>query len=153
MIADTLVQSISHYTNLPQGEVSRLLALSPDAILEDADYLDYLNALDAELLEADLPAARDAFNHGLQEIADAMQAEYALDHNPMSSYTLGNWLVGFAEKPEQLAMFQNLHSHLPKDMMVKYLNPIVTLLDDMQEGREQWQHALALFTITLIAGR
>lgn len=150
MIEHLTIQTIATYTNLSLSEVKRLLSLSPDEIARDPDYMELVHSLDSARLEASLQEARKAFLQGLQPIADNMMHQYQLTHNPMSAYTLGNWLVGFSESGD-ITMFQGLHTDLPLDMIATYLPPIIGTLDTMTEGRNYWQHALSVMAISLLS--
>lgn len=152
MIRPSIVETVARCTNISLGEVSRWLALGPDDIIRDSTYLEQFRSLNAQVLEETLPEARRVMSIGLKPIADSIRHDHGIPHEAMSHYTIGNWLVGFVEAPAQLSMFQGLHGTLSRSMMANYLDDMIAVIDQMEQGREDWKRAVALLTVALISG-
>lgn len=144
-LEEVLVRS----TGLPPEEVVRMLSLGTNALSLDPAYLALVARLSGAMLEFTLPAAYALLNERIPPINQRMTEEYGLTRSPMSADTLGNWLVSFARSPRMLWLLPVLHSTLVPAMITRYLPEIIATLDDMGEGRAEWQKALAILGLLL----
>lgn len=147
-----LVSLISKYTGMDQAEVERLLALSSKEVFADPAYQDMVNALDKKLLESTVINAREAYRGRVEAFSASLEAKYKLQNPTMSAFTLANWLVGFLYSPDNLSDLLDRHERVPKEALVDGLPEILDMLDNMDDGRAEWQHAMALLSLPLIAG-
>jgi hypothetical protein len=142
---------ISAYTGLSESTVQRFLTMSVQNVYEDKDYIAALKLLNRDVLQNTLPAARTAYENHLEEFSDAIRSRYNLDSDVMSAFTLGNWVVGILEYPDQAKKLINMHARVPHQALVEHLPGILRILDEMQQGRTEWQKALCMLAFPLMA--
>ncbi|MCS6870387.1 MAG: hypothetical protein RML95_01690 [Anaerolineae bacterium] len=144
---------LAHYIGVEQSKVERLLLLTQEQVYQDAEYQAWINALDVERLNDFLPLARAAYERHLASFTEHLRTKYGMANTPMSPFTLGNWLVGFLQYPSQISNLSRIHQRLPRQAVLEMLPEMIAMLDDMPEGREDWQRAFALMTLPLAAKR
>jgi len=149
MIENTL----SRYTGVVPAKISRLLRLTQSRIYEDKEYRSWIEALDTDVLGETLPHARVAYERHLPEFTEHLKEKYGMVNTPMSAYTLGNWLVGFLRYPDTIINLSKMHDRIPAEAFSDMLPEIITMLDEMPQGRAEWQRALALMALPLVASR
>jgi hypothetical protein len=140
-------KSIAVYMGISVDEAGRLLALSPAAVYDDSAYQDAVNRLDVDLLRHTLVHVRAAYENGL----DPIKEKYGLSDTVMSGFTLGNWVLGFLADPDHMNDMLERHARIPTDVIENALPELVGLLEDIPEGRAEWQRALVTFSLPLIA--
>jgi hypothetical protein len=141
--------ALSRYSGVPRETVERMTSMPAATLAKDAEYLALLKTLNISKLESTLQAARDAVESGLPAFIPKFYERTGWDRTPMSSYTLGNWLVGFLEYPEQMPMFIDLHGRLPRDQIRDLIPELISVLDNMGDGGPEWQKAMALMSFAL----
>ncbi|NDJ54497.1 MAG: hypothetical protein GYB68_15620 [Chloroflexi bacterium] len=134
---------------IPDASLDRLATLSTRDLLADPTYREMLSSLDCDLLEATLPEARAALENNLPAIAERVVAEWALDRNPMSAYTLGNWVVAFARQPDHIEQLIHFHDRMPSQLFRDVLPEIVSLFNEMPRGAEAWKYAITVLGLVL----
>jgi hypothetical protein len=117
MLENTLARCI----NAPVEDVERLLALSPEALYDDALYRDLVGRLDANALETTATYARLAYDAQLPPI----KAKYGLSNTVMSGYTLCNWVLGFLMYPQKLPDMITRHARIPADTIEAALPELI----------------------------
>ncbi|MFZ4814743.1 MAG: hypothetical protein ACOYL5_09415 [Phototrophicaceae bacterium] len=145
-----LPEHIATRLGVPVQLIERLLSLSAASVLEDAEYIEYLKKFDLTLLENSLDAARSAYEVGLPAFKQEIEARYQITAAPMSAFTLGNWVVGALQYPEHTQQILVMHSRVPGRVIVEGLDSLVAMLDDLPEGRDEWQRALVALAIPLM---
>lgn len=144
---------LAGYIGVAQSKIERLLGLTQEQIYQDAEYNAWINTLDVEQLNSYLPLARAAYEKHLATFTEHLRTRYNMANTPMSAFTLGNWLVGFLQYPSQISDLSRIHQRLPRQAVLEMLPEMIAMLDDMPEGREAWQRALALMALPLAAAR
>jgi hypothetical protein len=144
------IHALAHYTNQPVAEIERLLALPTAAIFDDPGYVAMLQSLDIDLLEATLPVARSIYSDLLPEFKTTLGNDMNINLEPMSPYTLGNWLVGVARFPHTANQIIRMHESVPGNVVAAGLTHLVVMLDGMEDGREMWQRALVTLSLPLM---
>ncbi len=147
-----LTNTISKYTGLDPNEVERLLGMSAKDIFADPTFQDMVDKLDKKLLENTVINAREAYRGKVEEFSARLESKYKLQNPTMSAFTLANWLVGFLYSPDNLIDLLDRHERVPKEALADGLPEILDMLSAMDEGRDEWQHAMALLSMPLIAG-
>jgi hypothetical protein len=150
---EMVAEALAHYIGVPQGKIERLLALTQEQIYQDAEYQAWIGTLDIELLNKCLPLARAAYEKHLATFTEHLRTQYNMVNTPMSAFTLGNWLVGFLQYPSQISDLSRIHRRLPRQAVQEMLPEMIAMLDEMPEGRAEWQRALALMALPLAAER
>jgi hypothetical protein len=148
-----LAKILASYSQLPEAQIESWLAQPSRALLSDEKYYQAINAIDSSLLYHSLPEVREAYTSGLPAFQQKLTERYQLDFSVMSAYTLGNWLLGFLQHPEQLDMLLDKHLRLPLNVLREEAPALLSLLDKMSQNRQEWQKALALFMLPLLAER
>jgi len=143
MIADLLAP----YLHIPVGEFERLISLSPEEIYQDPTYQHLVAQLDQKVLSDTLPQARDVYEVGLPAIKD----KFGWSGTVMSGYTLCNWVIGFLRYPEKMKDMLPRHERVASLQVADALPELASLLDALPEGREEWQRALIVFSLPLLA--
>lgn len=139
-------QELADLLHISVEEVNHLLSLSPQAIYQDPLYRTLVQHMNSKRLHQSAPQARAAYNHSL----DAVKEKYGLAGTVMSGYTLVNWVLGFLMMPERMVDMLERHSSVDRDVIANALPELVDILGDMGDGREDWQHALVVFSLPLI---
>lgn len=148
-----IAQALAQYIGVPKAKIERLLALTQEKIYQDAEYQAWINTLNIEQLNKFLPLARAAYEKHLPTFTEHLHTQYNLSNTPMSAFTLGNWLVGFLQYPSQISELSRMHRRLPPQAVREMLPEMIAMLDDMPEGRAEWQRAFALMALPLAAAR
>lgn len=147
MVVDKLAATIG----TPRAAVERLLAMSQSEIYEDAEYRHWVSQLHPAPLHRTLGYARQAYDRHLSQLAKILRDEYGFVNVPMSAFTLGNWLVAFLAYTESLSDMTRIHARLPQAAVARLLPEILNALGEMPEGAQEWQRALAVLTLPLLA--
>lgn len=147
-----LVNTLSKYTSLEPNELERLLAMSSRDVFADSNYQGMVDNLDKKLLESTVINAREAYRGKVEEFSTRLENKYELQNPTMSAFTLANWLIGFLYSPDNLIDLLEHHDRVPKEALVDGLPEILDMLGSMDEGRDEWQHAMVLLSLPLIAG-
>lgn len=144
-------KALAQYINVPTANVARLLNMKQSEIYEDDEYQSWISSLDADLLYNTLANAREAYSKNIEQFNDVLKSKYKLKNTPMSEFTLGNWLIGFLQYPANLASLTEMHNRLPRQAVIEMLPSIIKILDEVKEGRTEWQKALSLIALPLAA--
>jgi len=147
-----LSETLSKYVGIPSGDVEHYLGMPVSALASDPNYIQLLQGLDLATLESSMTEAHTLLEQSLPGFTDQVTSEYALRRNPMSGYTLANWLLGYLNYPEKMDALVELHDRVPSEAIRKYLPAVISMLDNMGPGREMWQRALASVGIILSVG-
>lgn len=148
MIEERLTEVIG----IPREEVERLLAMPAIAIYRDEAFRALVNRLDKELLFSTLPDTRAAFDFHIPIFqARVRTAHPQVAVQRMSASTLGMWLVGFLQIPNAMERLAVFHAPVPPDFIREFLPDLLAMLDDIAVGRQEWQRALALLSLPLLA--
>lgn len=145
-----LNQTLVHYTGTPAATIEQLLQLGSQSIYRHPTYQDLVASLNRQALEATLPLAREAYNAHLPDFIASMQRKHKVSLEPMSAFTLANWLVGFLQYPATVEQLPTKHERIPKAVIREGLPELLAMLDDMPQGRAEWQRALAILALPLV---
>ena len=143
-------ETIASYTGLSLSEVQRFFKMGAFDVYKDANYIKVLKSLDKAYLEATLPAARAAYETHIDAFKDEVKARYGLDRAPMSSFTLGNWVVGVLQYPASAHEILGMHKGIKGEVISGSLQDLLDMLNDMPQGSEKWQQALCLLAFPLM---
>lgn len=146
-------RTLATYIGVDVEKIERLLAMPQSEIYEDEEYLSWIQQLEVSELDRTLALARYAYDRKLPELKQVLKEKYHLKHLPMSSYTLGSWIIGFLQYPHMAKNLIKLHTRLPREAVEDILPQLIVLLDDLPEGREHWQRALAVMALPLMGHR
>ena len=144
-----LVAQFAHYLNIDVNDVEQLMALPAAAIYDDPFYQELVQSINPRALEGSAHIVRAIYEENLGEI----KAEYNLTDTVMSGYTLVNWVLGFMMYPERMRDMLSVHTSVPSGVVADMLPRLVDLLEDLPENREDWQRALLIFSLPLVAQR
>jgi hypothetical protein len=145
--------TLSNYIGVPSDKIARLLKMKQQAVYADPEYQAWINRLDANRLHQTLPHARAAYEKHLPHFIEILHTRFGMSNTPMSAFTLGNWLVGFLQHPEAIGDLSRMHSRIPSEAFRQMLPDMIEMLNDMPQGRAEWQNALALMALPLVAPR
>lgn len=141
-------EEIAEVLHITEAEARRLLALAPETMYQDPGYQALVRQLEPNHLHKTAPQARAVYMHSL----DPVKEKYGLSDTIMSGYTLVNWVLGFLMAPDHLPDMLDRHAKLDRDTIAAVLPELVDILGDMEEGSLDWQQALVVFSLPLIAG-
>jgi hypothetical protein len=144
-------ERIARYTKLPTHLVRDFLSRNPVDVYRDPQYVRALYRMDLPYLRATLPIVRSYYDEHLDSFAEDLEQRYHIQRGAMSSFTLGNWVVAFLDYPEYALNMLQRHEHLPPQLFDGGLEDLMTLLEGLPKGREQWQQALCLLTFPLMS--
>jgi len=149
MLANVLATYIDESTE----EVQRLLKKTGQEVFMDPLFQEHLAGLDVELLQNTLADARQAYSDGLPSLKGAIVQQYDYVTDPVTPFALANWLVGFLKQPDQLMTLVEWHHRVPLEIVRTGLPMLLEMLEMMPEGRQEWQHAVAIVGLALVASR
>ncbi|MCU0463768.1 MAG: hypothetical protein MUF38_04280 [Anaerolineae bacterium] len=149
MLEDTL----AHYIGANKDQINRLTRMKQSQVYSDPTYQAWVQQMDAGALHETLAHARAAYEEHLPQFAAILSTRYGMSNTPMSSFTLGNWLVGFLQYPDSISNLSKMHQRIPQEAFREMLPEMIQMLDDLPTGREGWQRALALMALPLVAVR
>lgn len=143
-----LLESLADHGRMEPGEAARLLSLTLDELAQDEAYQALLAQLDQQLLSRTLHDVRKIYDSNLAEF----KREYDLQDTVMGGHTLGNWVLGYLMYPDQLHSLADRHVNVPTEKVQQMLLDLLSLLQRQTgEGCREWQRALALLTLPLLA--
>jgi len=146
------VTELAQYTGLDTGMLQNMLKSTPQAIYSSPEYIDALRSVDCDLLEETLPEARRIYEMHLPEFAASLETRYGISSDPMSPFTLGNWVVGVMQYPQKADTIIEMHHNLSAEVFADNLFDLLEMLGEMRVGREVWQKAMCLLAFPLTAG-
>jgi hypothetical protein len=133
------------------NDIRQITQLPPEKVFENTTFRTLIEGLDTLTLRRTLPEARRSFATGLPAFLIQIERDYGISHTPMSVYTLTDWLIRFLEAPETLAVVLSMHQRVPGSLIREGLPYLLSLLDTMPNGRTEWQQALAVMSLPLVA--
>jgi len=143
-------EEVARYCKVPAHLIRDWMGRSPSDVYRDQQYIRTLYRLDLPYLRATLPRVREFYAENLDSFAEDMEQRYQIARGAMSSFTLGNWVVAFLDHPEYSLNMIERHNHLPSELFGGGLESLMLMLEDLPEGKEQWQQALCLLTFPLM---
>ena len=146
------VNDLADYTGLDVQTIQKMLQSTPHAIYTSQEYIEVLRNVDSDLLEETLPEARRIYSLHLDEFAATLENRYDIHSNPMSAFTLGNWVVGVMQYPQRADALIEMHHNLPTEVFSDNLSDLIDMLGEMNIGREVWQQAMCLLAFPMMAG-
>lgn len=148
MLSDVLAE----YLAAPVDEVERLMTLPNGSVYDDPAYCTMLGEIDVRLLERTLTHAYAAYQVGLPQFTTMLRREYGVDA-PLTSYTLGEWMIAFLKSPERLSEMTKLNMLVPRYVLWDTLPMLINILETMpnKTERQEWQKALTVLLLPLTA--
>jgi hypothetical protein len=146
-----LAHLLADYIGITSPAVERLLRMRPSDIYQDPMYKKLVESLDREYIRSTLRDAHKAYKMGLPQFMEDLSSIHRFSDTPMSAYTLSNCLVAYLDAPEHMADFLDRHNHIPKDLMRDGLPHLIQMLSQMPQGCNEWQRAMAIISIPLVA--
>ena len=140
---------LAAYIGISVKDLDYFLAMNGHDIINDSQYTALLSGVDRELLERTLPQVRAVYEERLPAFAASIQERYKLDRNPMSAFTLGNWIVGALQFPAYIQSILDLHDGIAAEVFANELPALLAMVDDVP-GNEEWKRALCLFSLPLM---
>ncbi len=142
--------NLAQLVNVSPATLQRFLSMEATALYEDDEYMSLVRSLNRNLMEETLPEVRAAYEKHLPGFVDEIKKQYQLKDNPMSAYTLGNWMVGILRYPETTNTLLNMHTRVPSQMIIDGLPHLLSFLDEVERGGAEWQRALCILSIPLM---
>lgn len=142
--------TLAKYVGVSKSQIESFMKLSAHDIFHDEQYLGLMDSLDREFLEQTLPEVRAIYNAKLPAFKEMLAEQYHINTDPMSAYTLGNWLVGVLRYPKTADQIVKMHAKVPGEIVVGGLSYLLDMLDDMTEGKEEWKRAMCVLSIPLM---
>jgi hypothetical protein len=144
-------KTLSQHTGIPASDIDALLALPAEDIFSHEVYMGLLQSLDSQLLEETLPNARAVYEEHLPTFKETLANHHHINTEPMSPYTLGNWLVGVARYPETASGILKMHENVPGNIVAANLASLIDMLDDMPDDAvAAWKQAICVLSIPLM---
>jgi hypothetical protein len=143
-------QEIAQTIGISVDDVNYFLSMSAEELIQNADYIAMLKTLDKELLQQTLPEARMAYESGLPAFQSDLNKRYNMSSRMMSAYTVGNWVVGALQYPENTEAILKMHSHVPGEAVVGGIWDLMEMVQGIPQGAEEWQRALCALSLPLM---
>lgn len=151
VVLQDLNQVLAAYIGLSPNDIHQLTELPAEQIFENPTYKTLIEGLDTEFLKKTLPEARTAYALGLPAFMARLEHDVGINHMSMSAYTLGDWLIRFLEAPETIPVVLNMHLRLTRPIIRAGLPYLLEMLSTMPRGQTEWQRALAIMSLPLVA--
>jgi hypothetical protein len=144
-----LVTTLATYSQVSAEELKRLLALPAQAMYNDPAYQAMIAQIDSMRLQRSLGAARDIYEQKLP----ALKEKYGLSGTIMGGYTLCNWVLGYLMFPDRARSMIEHHARITVETVALMLPELIELLNPMGSEAQEWQRALIVFSLPLLAAR
>lgn len=144
---------LSYYIGIDERTVDSLLSLSKREIFTDSTYTRLLDELDKHYLQETMGAAREAYELGLENLKQHLAGQFNLNVEPMSAFTLGNWVAGYLFYQDTLPDLLQLHRAVPTDAIAVGLPDILEMLEQIPQAGAEWTKAMSLLALPLLLER
>jgi len=148
MLSDVL----SVYVPLPPQNLERLMCLPAGMVYTDPDYGQMINGIDVYTLRRTIRQAQIVLDRQLPGFCAMLRRDYGV-MVVLTGYMLTEWLLEFVTNPDRLGDLRTLNTMLPRHILWDTLPLIISMLDDLSDGREAWQAALTTLLLPLTATR
>ena len=135
-----------HFDTTPDG-VRELLTLSPQELQDSPEFIALLDSLDPASLHGTLEEARQTLDAELPGLVSDFTNHYDIDHFPLSSFMLGNWILGFLNYPTELTQLPQIHANIPVTIIQEAIPYVLEMFGKMESGGSQWQKAFAAMAL------
>ncbi|NDJ74672.1 MAG: hypothetical protein GYB65_00315 [Chloroflexi bacterium] len=142
-----VVKILADYIPSSPDEIERLLALPAEDIYRDPAYMDLVRGLDEDELQRTARLVREVYDERLEPIKE----KHGLSGTIMSGFTLGNWVIGLLMMPDRLPGLLEKHANLSPQLIAETLPDLIELLEYAPAGQREWQEALVVRTLPLLA--
>ncbi|MBZ0279513.1 MAG: hypothetical protein K8L97_02150 [Anaerolineae bacterium] len=143
---------LAHYIGIAPKDVQRLLEVQAQSIYEDNQYRQLVDTLDVKALEESLAETHMLLDKHVPGFTAAIVKKYPqVPVTNMTSYSLGNWLVGFLKFPQALNKLLGMHMHIPPQPIREFLPVLLDVFNELPYGGSEWQRALTLLAVPLIS--
>jgi hypothetical protein len=128
-----------------------LLHLPVDMLLQDPIFERLLAdvATTQAVIQQNLPAARVIMEMGLPPIVERIQKTYHIEHFPLSSFMLGNWVIGYLNMPKALSRLPTQHAGVPLEIMHEVIPEVLAVVGEIPQAGAIWQKTLGTLMLTL----
>lgn len=144
---NTMLDMLSSYSGIPVKQLQYLLSLSPAKMYQDSVYQNLVRQLNAEMLQDTLVSVRETYDKHLPTI----KRQYNLRNTTMSGFTLANWIIGFLSYPDRLPDLLERHVNVPPSVIADVAPDLLAVLGEVPRGGAEWQRALTVFILPLLA--
>jgi hypothetical protein len=142
-----MLDLLAHYVGLSLDDMEYLFSLSPRAMYEDPVYQSLIAQLDVEMLRDTLDDVQNLYNTYIERIKEA----HNLSHTVMSGHTLSRWIVAYLVHPERMEEILDHHALLPTQKIAETLPSLIDVLGRLEDGGQEWQRALVIMSLPLLA--
>ncbi len=141
----------AHHIGISVDDVQALFSLNRKEMLQNEYFLSLVSSIDAELLSASILSVRAVYDEQLPALVNHLRSNHGLTGKPMTSLTLGNWVIGFLHHPDDLFHLLDFHERVPAAIITEGLPHLLNMLDAVGEGALEWKKALVLLSLPLMA--
>jgi hypothetical protein len=145
-------QMLADITGLAPNTVQQFMDMSAEEIVKDVSYIQLLEDIDCEHLEQTLPEVRAAYEHELPAFINMLQEKHNVNSEPMSAYTLGNWVIGVLHYPDRAGQILGMHQNVPGHVISEGLPEFLAILDSLNDSvtAAEWKRAVTALSIPLM---
>lgn len=146
-----LAKVLAQYLAATEDELDYLLHLRVDELLQDPIFQRLLAdvATTQEVIQQNLPAARVIMEMGLPPLVERIQKTYHIEHFPLSSFMLGNWVIGYLSMPKALSCLPAQHTGVPLEIMREVIPEVLAVVGEIPTVGAIWQKTLSTLMLTL----
>lgn len=147
------VNTFTEHLNLDAQKVEELLTLSATELPQKEAFQTELGNLDLGLLRETLPTAKSALENKLPAFYTWLKNELHIKRVPDNPNHATTWVAGFLNNQESIQHLVELHRPVPPVALEQAVPRFVSLFNQVEDSkiRQQWQRALALLCLVLVA--
>lgn len=143
-------EALAEQLGVSLHDIQLFLSMPADELRKNALYQSLLEDIDADYLYGTLGEARRALDGILPGLVDYVKSKYHVAHFPLTSYMLGNWVVGFLNYPDELWRLSKIHRQIPPHIMHEVVPEVLAGLGEMSTGSSAWQRAFAVIVVPML---
>ena len=143
---------LGEHLGISVQEVAALRALDPPTLLTTPLVRKIIDSINFPLLRASLPQAQDVLKRDLPDFYTWLAHDLNVASIPTTPDHAIEWIEDFLLDRRSILELIALHQRLDSMVLVQAIPRFIHLFDALTFGRAEWQRAVALLCLVLLAG-
>ncbi|MBE2269102.1 MAG: hypothetical protein IAE80_12800 [Anaerolinea sp.] len=145
-----IIELLASHIGIPAEDVQGLLELNTEELLQNEYFQSLVGSIDGEILSTTIGPVRAIYDQQLPALINYLRSDHGLAGKPMTSSTLGNWVIAFLHHPDELSRLLEFHQRVPTGIIEAGLPHLLEMLDGIGAAAPEWKKALALLSVPLM---
>ena len=143
-----MLEVLAPYLDIEPIELDRLMNLTSIEREHDPVVQHIESTLNINTLHDSLHVVRQVLDDELPPLVADIKAHYNLAEFPLSSYMLGNWVIGFLRYPSELHRLPDIHQNVDWNIIFETIPHILQILDHLPvDIRDDWKKVFSLMAM------